>query len=47
MSDENMADMMKTLIEQNEAMIETMKNQSDKNEISGPSNLAKTPVEKQ
>ena len=37
--------MAKILIEQNKAMIEMMKTQSDKNDILGPSNLAKRPTE--
>ena len=42
MPDNNMAEMMKTLIEQNKAMREMMENQSD--ETTGPSNLAKRPL---
>ena len=40
-----MAVMVKTLTEQNKAMIEMMKTQSDKNEIPGPSNFSKRPTE--
>ena len=40
-----MADILKTSIEQNKAMIKMMKTQSDKNEILGPSNLVKRPAE--
>ena len=36
MADNDMAEMMKALIEQNTAMIEMMKNQSETNESSGP-----------
>ena len=39
-----MAEMMKTLIEQNKAMREMMENQSDENQTTGPSNLAKRPL---
>ena len=42
MPDKDMAVMVKTLTEQNKAM---MKTQSDKNEIPGPSNFAKKPTE--
>ena len=40
-----MAEIVKTLIEQNKAMMETMETRSDKNETSGPSNLTKRPAE--
>ena len=44
MPDNNMAEMMKILIEQNKAMREMMENQSDENQTTGPSNLAKRPL---
>ena len=37
--------MVKTLMEQNKAMVEMMKTQSDKNKIPDPSNFAKRPAE--
>ena len=37
--------MVKTLIEQNRVMIEKMKTQCDKSEITGPSYLVKRPAE--
>ena len=40
-----MAVMVKTLTEQNEAMIGMIKTQSGKNQIPGPSNFAKRPAE--
>ena len=45
MPDNDMAEMMKTLIEQNKAMLEMMKNESEKDETPDPSNLAKRPAE--
>ena len=42
-----MAEMMKALIEQNKAMMEMMKDQSEKKGNPGPSNLAKRPAETQ
>ena len=42
MSDKDMSEMLKILIEQNKAI---MKTQSDRNKISGPSNLAMRPAE--
>ena len=44
MSDVHVRDV-ETLIEQNKAMIEMMRTQSDKCEIPDPSNLAKEPAE--
>ena len=41
MPDTDMAHMMKSLIEQNKAVMETIKFQYDINETPGPSNLAK------
>ena len=41
MTGKDMAAMVKTLTEQNKAMIEMMKTQSDKNEIPGPFNFTK------
>ena len=45
MPDKDMADMVKTLIEQNKAMMKIIKSQYDMNETPGPSNLAKRPAE--
>ena len=45
MPDKDMADMMKTLIEQNKAKIEMIKFQYDINETPGPPNLDKRPAE--
>ena len=39
MPDKDMTVMVKTLIDQNKAMVETMKTQSNKREIPGPSNF--------
>ena len=41
MPDKDMTVMVKTLIEQNKAKIETVKTHSDKNEITGPSTWLK------
>ena len=47
MPDKDMTDMVKSLIEQNKAVIEMIKFQYDMNETQGPSNLAKKPYEMQ
>ena len=45
MPDEDIADMVKSLIEQNKAVMEMIKFQYDINETPGPSNFAKRPSE--
>ena len=47
MPDKDMSDTVKTLIEQSKAMMEMMKDQSEKNGSPGHSNLAKRPAETQ
>ena len=47
MPDKIMADMVKTLIEENKAMMEMIQFQYDINETPSPSNLAKRPAEVQ